>query len=76
MKIDPGLWLGGSKLRYCMKLNQLYVLMDVVGIEKKTEVSSMCSRFLGTKVKVCDTSNLPVRFLHNDESQLSIKCQG
>lgn len=74
MKTDPGLWLGGGKFRSCLKLNQLYVLMDVVGIKKKQEVSSMCSRFLGTKVKVCDTSNLSIRFLHDNESQLSVKC--
>lgn len=60
MKTDPGLWLGGDKFRYHLKLNQLSVLMDGVGIEKKAEVSSICCRFLGTKVKMCDTSNLSV----------------
>lgn len=60
--------------RHHWELNQLYFLKDVVGIKKKTEVSSVCRRFLGTKGKVCDTSNLSGRFLHDDETQLNIKC--
>lgn len=53
-----GLQLGGNKFRCILKLSQLYILMDVVGIERETEASSKWSRFLETKLKVCDTSTL------------------
>lgn len=66
---------GTSKFRYLLKLKHLYIMMDVVGIERKMEVSSKCSRLLGRKLKLCAASNLSIRFLYDGKERgLSSKC--